>query len=47
VRFELNPAMCAAVKAGAGVKLGCDHTHYPAHSQIPPATLASLAGDLA
>ena len=47
VRFELTPAMCAAVKAGAGVKLGCDHTHYPAHMAILPETLASLAGDLA
>ena len=46
VRFELSPMMCAAVKAGAGVKLGCDHTHYPAHTQIAPETLASLAGDL-
>jgi hypothetical protein len=46
VRFELTPAMCAAVKAGAGVKLGCDHTHYPAHLTIAPETLASLAGDL-
>ncbi|MGH8830056.1 MAG: DUF3501 family protein [Polaromonas sp.] len=47
VRFELDPAMCAAVKAGAGVKLGCDHTHYPAHTTVDPATLAALAGDLA
>jgi hypothetical protein len=46
VRFELTPSMCAAVKAGAGVKLGCDHTHYPAHTQISLETLASLAGDL-
>jgi len=46
VRFELKPAMCAAVKAGASVKLGCDHTHYPAHMAIAPETLASLAGDL-
>jgi len=46
LRFELDPAMCAAVKAGAAVKLGCDHTHYPSHVQIPPETLASLAGDL-
>jgi hypothetical protein len=46
VRFELTPAMCAAVKAGAGVKLGCDHTHYPAHTLVAPETLASLAGDL-
>ncbi len=46
VRFELSPAMCAAVKAGAGVKLGCDYTNYPAHTAIAPETLASLAGDL-
>ena len=46
VRFELSEAMRGAVKAGAGVKLGCDHTHYPAHVQIAPETLASLAGDL-
>ena len=46
VRFELAPAMCAAVKAGAAVKLGCDHTHYPAHTAIAAETLASLAGDL-
>ncbi|MDP2254975.1 MAG: DUF3501 family protein [Polaromonas sp.] len=46
VRFELDPAMCAAVKAGASVKLGCDHTNYPAHTTIPAETLASLAGDL-
>ncbi len=46
VRFELTPAMCAAVKAGGQVKLGCDHTNYPAHTQIAPEALASLAGDL-
>ena len=46
VRFELTPTMRAAVKAGAAVKLGCDHTHYPAHTQIAADTLASLAGDL-
>ncbi len=46
VRFELTPVMCAAVKAGAGVKMGCDHTHYPSHIDIAAATLASLAGDL-
>jgi len=46
VRFELTPAMRLAVKAGASVKLGCDHTHYPAHVQIAPETLSSLAGDL-
>jgi hypothetical protein len=46
VRFELTPVMCAAVKAGAGVKLGCDHTNYPAHTMIAAETLAALAGDL-
>jgi hypothetical protein len=46
VRFEFTPAMRAAIQAGAAVKLGCDHTHYPAHTQIPMETLASLAGDL-
>ncbi len=46
VRFELTPAMCAAVKAGAGVKLGCDHMHYPAHVAIAAETLASLSSDL-
>ncbi len=46
VRFELTPVMCAAVKAGAGVKLGCDHTHYPSHIEIAADSLASLAGDL-
>ncbi len=46
LRFELTPAMCAAVQAGAGVKMGCDHTHYPSHVDIAADTLASLAGDL-
>ena len=46
VRFELSPAMVAAVKAGAAVKLGCDHRNYPAHRTIPAESLASLAGDL-
>jgi hypothetical protein len=46
LRFELTAPMRAAVKAGAAVKLGCDHTNYPAHVQISPETLASLAGDL-
>ena len=46
VRFELTPAMREAVRAGAAVKLGCDHTHYPAHTAVEAETLASLAGDL-
>jgi hypothetical protein len=46
VRLEFSAAMKNAVRAGAAVKLGCDHTHYPAHVQIVPETLATLAGDL-
>jgi hypothetical protein len=46
VRFEFKPAQREAIRAGAAVKLGCDHTHYPAHVQIGAETLASLAGDL-
>jgi len=46
VRFELPATAREAVRAGAGVKLGCDHTNYPAHVSIAPETLASLAGDL-
>jgi hypothetical protein len=46
VRFEFTPAAREAVRAGAAVKLGCDHTNYPAHVTIAPETLALLAGDL-
>jgi Protein of unknown function (DUF3501) len=45
-RFEFSPAAREAVRAGAAVKLGCDHTNYPAHVSISAETLASLAGDL-
>jgi hypothetical protein len=46
LRFEFPKVERDAVRAGAQVKLGCDHTHYPAHVQINAETLASLAGDL-
>jgi len=46
LRFELTRAACGAVRAGASVKLGCDHANYPAHVTIAAETLASLAGDL-
>ena len=46
-RFEFTPAAREAVRAGAAVRLGCDHRNYPAHVNIAPETLASLAGDLA
>ena len=46
VRFEFTPAQRAAIRAGAAVKIGCDHTHYPAQVAIAAQTLASLAGDV-
>ena len=46
MRFEFAPALREAIRAGAGVKLGCDHRNYPSHVAITPETLASLAGDL-
>jgi hypothetical protein len=46
VRFEFTKAMREAIRAGAAVKLGCDHSNYPAHLNISAETLASLAGDL-
>jgi hypothetical protein len=46
LRFELSAPMRDAVKAGAAVKVGCDHTNYPAHVAVGAETLASLAGDL-
>ena len=45
-RFEFSDAQRLAIRAGAAVKIGCDHTHYPAHTMVSPETLAALAGDL-
>ena len=46
VRFEFPKAAREAIRAGASVKLGCDHTNYPQHVTISADTLARLAGDL-
>lgn len=46
LRFEFSVPMRAALLAGAGVKLGCDHTNYPQHCEITPETLASLVKDI-
>ncbi len=46
VRFEFDDATRHAIRAGAAVKLGCDHLNYPAHTLITDQTLAMLAGDL-
>ncbi len=46
VRFEFSAAQRDAVRAGAQVKIGCDHTNYPAHLTLASDTLAARAGDL-
>ena len=46
LRFELPQAPHQAVRAGAGVKLGCDHRHCTAYVSLSPETLDSLVGDL-
>ena len=48
LRFELNQSMCAALKSGAQMMVGCDHKEYPMHiDNLPPETLAELVADLA
>ena len=48
LRFELTPAMVAAVKGGAPVSIGIDHENYRyAVVPLPPATRDALARDLA
>ncbi|MEW6690891.1 MAG: DUF3501 family protein [Pseudomonadota bacterium] len=47
LRFELDPAMRRALKAGAGVAVGVDHPHYRAEAALAPEVRDSLAGDLA
>ena len=44
--LEFDAAQRQAVRAGAAVKIGRDHTNDPAHVTLAPETLASLAGDL-
>ncbi len=46
LRFEFKATQRDAILAGASVKIGCDHTHYPAHVTVAAETLAALAGDL-
>jgi len=46
LRFEFDGRTRAAIRAGAEVTLGCDHSAYPVHQRVGAETLASLAGDL-
>ncbi len=47
MRFELTPAMCAAVKEGAAIHAGIDHPEYPIDLEVPAQVRDSLAADLA
>jgi hypothetical protein len=48
VRFELTPAMITALKSGAGLAIGVDHSAYAATLQpVPDATRRALLADLA
>ncbi len=47
LRFELTPVMIAAVKGGAGIALGVEHSAYTASANRLPANVESaLAADL-
>ena len=46
LRFELDSAMCAALKGGAALKLGVDHARYVHEADAPAAVRASLTADL-
>lgn len=47
MRFELTPAMAAAVKEGAKIRAGIDHPEYRVETVVPENVRASLAADLA
>jgi len=47
LRFELTPAMIAALKSGAGLAIGVDHPEYAATLRpVPDATRSALLADL-
>jgi hypothetical protein len=47
LRFELDAAMRAALKSGAGLAVGVDHPNYSARVAVAPEMRRSLAQDLA
>jgi hypothetical protein len=46
LRFELAPAMRAALKAGARLAMGIDHPNYRHEVEVPDNVRRSLAADL-
>ncbi len=47
LRFELSPAVVAAVKQGAALSVGVDHPEYTSSVTLPDNVRESLARDLA
>jgi len=47
LRFELSEGMAQALKKGASLAMGIDHSRYSATLETPPAVRGSLARDLA
>ncbi len=46
LRFELEPAMIAALRGAAPLRAGIDHEHYRHQCAVPEAVRASLLADL-
>ena len=46
LRFELDSASRRALREAAAVRIGIDHPHYHAHTELPAETRDALAGDL-
>lgn len=47
LRFDLEPRMIAALRAGAALSAGIEHPDYAAHvAEVDPSTVAALAQDL-
>ncbi len=46
LRFELSPEMITAVKQGAAIHVGIDHTQCQEECEMPSAIRSSLADDL-
>jgi hypothetical protein len=45
LRFELTPAMIAALKGGAPMRVGVDHAYFRAEATLDAATRAALVAD--
>jgi hypothetical protein len=46
LRFELAPQMRAALRSGAPMKIGIEHSRYRHHAEVPEAVRSALVADL-